>query len=235
MVFAFVGTMNVEPAYAAAKTPKQVKELKVKKVSASKIKLSWKKAANAKKYEVYRADYIEFKYKKIKTTSGTSLTLSPKKDVIYCYKVRGINGKKKGSFSKLLNVSLASFSADKIKVTQNGEVFTMTNNTGKDLLINSYAYCSVNGVNQLYMYEQLIDQCSGVTRISSSLGPSFNLAPGAVFKFRLIIAIDGKYHIINEVDEVEFMINKYYNSLFWCNGTTSWKPSVLPATSQTDI
>lgn len=64
------------------------------------IKLTWKKAKNAKKYQVWRATAKNGKYKLIKTSAETTFTnknLTAGKK--YYYKIRAINGTLKGKFS----------------------------------------------------------------------------------------------------------------------------------------
>lgn len=95
-VFAFAG---VEPSYAATKKPAKVSGVTIKKVSDTKIKVSWKKAKRAKKYKVYRKYYGQKKYKCVKTTKSRSYTTTQAQGKRYYYKVRGINGKKIGKFS----------------------------------------------------------------------------------------------------------------------------------------
>ena len=56
---------------AAVKKPSQVKNLTVKLTAKRTAKLTWKKAAHAKKYQVY-CSVNGGKYKKIKTTKAAS-------------------------------------------------------------------------------------------------------------------------------------------------------------------
>lgn len=62
------------------------------------ISVSWSKAKNAKKYLVYRATSKNGKYKKVKTVKKTTFT-DKKKAGAFFYKIRPVNGKKKGKFS----------------------------------------------------------------------------------------------------------------------------------------
>lgn len=87
------------PAGAAVKKPAQVKITK-STVGKTWASLKWKKAKNAKKYQVYQKKGK--KYKRIKTVKGTKTKISKlKQGTTYKFKVRGINGKKKGRFSKI--------------------------------------------------------------------------------------------------------------------------------------
>lgn len=120
MVFAFVGAMNVETTYAATKKPAKVTGLKVTKASDTKVKISWKKAKNAKKYQVYQKK-DDGNYKLVKTTTKKSCTVAAVQEEAYSYKVRGINGSKKGSFSKSLFYRL--FPARGIKIRVGGQLY----------------------------------------------------------------------------------------------------------------
>ncbi|MBR3738346.1 MAG: fibronectin type III domain-containing protein [Eubacterium sp.] len=84
---------------SSSKTPAKVSGVKAISASDTAIGISWKSAKNAKKYEV--------KFKASSAKSWKSVTVSAKKTTIknlkqntkYQFKVRGINGSKKGSFS----------------------------------------------------------------------------------------------------------------------------------------
>ena len=89
---------------AAVKKPSQVKNLTVKLTAKRAAKLTWKKAAHAKKYQVY-CSVNGGKYKKIKTTKAASVTHKKlKTGAVYVYKVRGINQGKKGSYSSVQRI-----------------------------------------------------------------------------------------------------------------------------------
>lgn len=99
IVLAFAMTTPV--SHAAAK-PGKVKLTSVKSESYNEIELFWKAAKNAKKYEVFRATSKNGKYKRIKVTKvrifyNRKLEMNQE----YFYKVRAVNGKKKGAFSKV--------------------------------------------------------------------------------------------------------------------------------------
>ena len=86
------------------KKPSQVKNLTVKLTAKRAAKLTWKKAAHAKKYQVY-CSVNGGKYKKIKTTKAASVTHKKlKTGAVYVYKVRGINQGKKGSYSSVQRI-----------------------------------------------------------------------------------------------------------------------------------
>ena len=104
MMFTFVTIISAAsvPTYAAAKTPAKVAGVKATAKSTTSIKVTWKKAKYAKKYQVYRATSKTGKYKKVKTTAKLYFTnKSLKSGKKYFYKVRAINGTKKGKFSKI--------------------------------------------------------------------------------------------------------------------------------------
>ena len=92
---------------ASAATVKKPAKVKLTSVKASglKITLKWKKAKNAKKYQVYvKAGAAKWKLRK--TLKKTSLSITGKSGETYSFKVRGLNGKKKGAFSAVKKVSI---------------------------------------------------------------------------------------------------------------------------------
>lgn len=111
LAFAVVFTYSVLPmnqAFAAsAKKPGKVTVSAVTAVSSSSIKVTWKKASNAKKYQIYVSTKKNKNFKRVATVAGSkrSYTVSKlskkslKANTKYYIKVRGINGSKKGKFS----------------------------------------------------------------------------------------------------------------------------------------
>ncbi len=98
---AFSSAAPVEVS-AAVKTLAKVSITSVKSTDYNAVKITWKKASNAKTYEVYRATSKGGTYKKQIATSKLSYTntkLTTGKT--YYYKVRAVNGKKKGKFSSV--------------------------------------------------------------------------------------------------------------------------------------
>lgn len=94
-----VGTTGVEAAAKPAK-PK----LSLKK-DGRKITISWKKCKNAKKYEVW--EQIKGKeWVKKKTTTSLKYSKTVSYDKQYYYRVRGLNGKTKGSYSSKKSVKI---------------------------------------------------------------------------------------------------------------------------------
>ena len=105
MVISCVVLGSVE-VFAASNKPAKVSITSVVSVDYNAVSIVWKKATNAKKYEVYRATSKKGTYKKIKTTEArsfknTGLTTGK----TYYYKVRAINGTQKGAFSAIKSVT----------------------------------------------------------------------------------------------------------------------------------
>ena len=95
----------------AVKKPAKVKGLAVKRTNL-KVKVSWKKAKNARKYQVYQKTGSG-KWKLGKTLKARTLTVSGKYGTTYSFKVRGVNGKKKGAFSAVKKVTIPKKSTPK--------------------------------------------------------------------------------------------------------------------------
>ena len=104
MILSGIGSGAVESAFAASKKPAKVK-ISSLKASGLKMTLKWKKAKNAKKYQVYmRAGSQAWKLKK--TLKKTVFSMNGAEGTGYSFKVRGVNGKKKGSFSAVKKISI---------------------------------------------------------------------------------------------------------------------------------
>jgi thiosulfate/3-mercaptopyruvate sulfurtransferase len=109
MAFAVVVSYSFLPmnqTFAASKKPAKVSGVKAKALKDvdTSIQITWKKAKSAKKYQVYRATSKKGKYKKVATvTSKKYVNKNLKNGKKYYYKVRAINGKKKGKFSKIVS------------------------------------------------------------------------------------------------------------------------------------
>ena len=89
---------------ATVKRPSQVTKLSVKLTAKNTAKITWKKAENAKKYQVY-ASVNGGSYKKLTTTKSTSFTHKKlKSGAVYVYKVRGVNQKKTGNYSSVQRI-----------------------------------------------------------------------------------------------------------------------------------
>ena len=111
MVFTLIPMLGLGRAEAAAKVPPRVAKVKlinavISGKKANAMTLSWGKAKNAKNYQVYR---FQSKWSKYKTVKGCSASVAKLKyGKTYKFKVRAINGKKKGKFSKVVRVVVQS-------------------------------------------------------------------------------------------------------------------------------
>lgn len=107
-------TPSAQTPAATDITAEQAKtKMKKAKASGKSVKLKWKKVKDAKKYQIFRANSKNGKYKKIKTVSKKKTTFVDKKvkrNKKYFYKVRSykvVNGKKVfSSFSKVIAVKV---------------------------------------------------------------------------------------------------------------------------------
>ena len=97
--------MSCVPVSAASK-PAKVSNLHQVSVGPGTVKVGWNKAKKAKKYQVYVSKNGKSgNYKKVKTTKKKAYTLKGyKPGKTLWVKVRAVNGKKKGKFSKKLKV-----------------------------------------------------------------------------------------------------------------------------------
>ena len=108
---------------AADKKPGKVTISSAVSADYNAVKITWKKADYAKKYEVYRAASSNGTYKKVKTTTSRSYTdsgLTTGKK--YYYKVRALNGTAKGAYSSVKSATpklkaITSFKAEKSSLT----------------------------------------------------------------------------------------------------------------------
>lgn len=134
MVFCMAVSVN-----AAAKPAKPT--MNSVKHSGTKATVSWKKAKNAKKYEL-QEKIGSGSWKKIKTTTAVKFTKTIKYDKRYYFRVRGLNGKTKGSFSKSKSILVkkpapkpttptsVTFHGETFKITSDGEKLNYTNKNG---------------------------------------------------------------------------------------------------------
>lgn len=90
------------PVSAASKTPGAVKGVKVTKATYNSVSLSWSKAKKAKKYEVQYKVTGASKWSTKKVASTKVTVTSLKQNTKYSFRVRGVNGKKKGKYSKVV-------------------------------------------------------------------------------------------------------------------------------------
>ncbi len=100
MLIVAVSFAMPEVSSASVLKPAKVTGPKVVKTTYNTVTIKWKAAKRAKTYEVWRATGKSGKYKKIKTVKGTRFTDKNRQTgQTVWYKVRGVNGKKKGKFS----------------------------------------------------------------------------------------------------------------------------------------
>lgn len=93
-----------------AKKPKKVKKLSVKNNKKRTVTIKFGKAKYAKKYEIKYATNKKFKKAKTKKTKKTKYSLKKlKKKKTYWIKVRGVNGKVKGSWSKIKKIKIKKY------------------------------------------------------------------------------------------------------------------------------
>ena len=137
MAFSLISLFFIPQSTQAAtvKRPSQVTGLNVKLTAKNTAKLTWKKAGNAKQYQVY-CSVNKGNYKKIKTTKATSFTQKKLKNgAIYVYKVRGLNQKKTGNYSSVQRIRTISAANPGLSVSAKGVAATLgwkkiTNATG---------------------------------------------------------------------------------------------------------
>ena len=177
--------LTPEKSYAATKKPSKVILSTVKSIDHNAIKISWKKANNAKKYQVWRATSKNGKYKLIKTTTAKTFTnkklITGKK---YYYKVRAINGTKKGNFST------KKYAIPTLKQTV-GIKLTSTENTVK------ITWSKVNGAKGYQIYRSSTKNGAYKKVITTSKLTSSNKKLTAskdyYYKIRAYKKIDGKF------------------------------------------
>ena len=128
VTMAFMPMMSQNQIYAASKKPATVKITKVS-VEGTTVTVKWKKAKRAKKYQVKAGTEI------VKTTSKTSAVFKVKKSCTV--KVRGVNGKKKGSYSKSKKVTIKTPSKPKNPQSKEGKVHSETIAIDKDFNFGS--------------------------------------------------------------------------------------------------
>lgn len=125
-------------ALAASKKPGRVTIKKVKTVNESTIKVTWKKTKNAKKYQVYRSTSKNGSYKLVKTTKATSFKNTGLfAGTKYYYKIRAINGKKKGAFSKKKYATTKTLQQKPIYKPETDDNDTVTGNDPTDTPVDA--------------------------------------------------------------------------------------------------
>ena len=90
------------------KKPTRVKIKSIKRIKKKSIRIKFMKAKYAKKYQVQYASNRKFKKAKIKTTKKVYYTIKTSSKKTYYIRVRGINGTKKGAWSKTKKIKKVS-------------------------------------------------------------------------------------------------------------------------------
>lgn len=94
-----------QTAKSINKKPEKGKIKSVKRIRKNHILVKFKKLKNAKKYHIQYAVNKKFKKAKIKTTKKLMYTIKKiSKDKTYYIRVRGVNGTKKGTWSKVKKI-----------------------------------------------------------------------------------------------------------------------------------
>ena len=147
MIFTMVTVFSAVsmPAYAAAKAPVNVTGVKAAAKSTSSIKITWNKAKNAKKYQVYRAASKNGTYKKAGTTARRYfIDKKLKSGKRYYYKVRGINGSKKGKFSKKVYAATKKASLSDVIVDTSAKTVSIKAKVNGDYFMTSTRHFMVD-------------------------------------------------------------------------------------------
>ena len=90
------------------KKPAKVKIKSIKRIKKKSIRIKFQKAKNAKKYQIQYASNRKFKKAKIKNTKKNYCTIKASRKKTYYIRVRGVNGTKKGTWSKIKKVKKAN-------------------------------------------------------------------------------------------------------------------------------
>ena len=111
MLAAMIPAMQENVFAAKAKKPAKVKKVEISVAEDNSVTVTWKKSKNAKKYVVSVKDGST-KLTSTKKVKSAKLTFQGGNDIKYTIKVRGINGKKKGKWSKAASVTTVDLLAD---------------------------------------------------------------------------------------------------------------------------
>ena len=102
MLMAFMPVTQGSAYAAAAKTPAKVTGVKVTVSKDNKVTITWKAAKNAKTYNVSIKDGSSG-LTAVKSSKKVKVTFKGGNAVKYTVKVQGVNGKKKGQYSKAVS------------------------------------------------------------------------------------------------------------------------------------
>lgn len=178
--------VTTDEVSAASKKPSKVKITSIQSYDYNSVKITWKKAKNTKKYQVYRAASKNGKYKLVKTTTSRSyinkqLTTGKK----YYYKVRGVNGSKKGRFSS------KKYAVPKLKKTNGVKVTSSDHNS------ISISWNKVNGAKgyQVYRAGSKTGTYKKVksTTVSNFTNTGLTVGKTYYYKVRAYRIVNGKY------------------------------------------
>ena len=106
--------LSVDAYAASSKKPARVTNVKLSSSTTKSLSVKWGKAKNAKKYQIAykKASAKKYKYVTLKKGKRSYVIKKLKANTQYRVKVRGINGKKKGKWSKV-----KKFKTKKVKAT----------------------------------------------------------------------------------------------------------------------
>lgn len=102
-VIVLVSAFSVLPITSFAVSVGTPSNVTITVSSATKVKVSWDKSKNAKKYNVYQSTKSNSGYKLVKSTTANNLTISKlKSGKTYYFKVRAVNGKSYSKYSAVV-------------------------------------------------------------------------------------------------------------------------------------
>lgn len=211
VAFSYIATEPIE-VYAAGKKPSKVTINSVKSVDYNAVKITWKKASNAKKYEVYRSNSKNGTFKKVKTTESksfknTGLTTGK----TYYYKVRGINGNKKGAFSVVKSATPKLKKVTSLIVTRKSKTSI------------KLSWKKVNGAKGYQVYRSAT-KSGTYKKIKTTTSTSFinkNLKSGKkyYYKVRAYRVVNGKNKYSNFSDRKTVGSSSGKKTCVTCNGS----------------
>lgn len=165
---AFAPTQTVE---AAAKKPAQVKTVNVKAVNSTKAKISWKKAKNAKTYQVNIATDKKFKKnKKAYSTKAVSKTVSKlKAGRKYYVRIRA-KGKSYGKWSSVKSFTLKAKKINTKKPSTSSKPTKPADNNSKPINSQPTGPAKPVSCKHSWKYEMNMDSMSKPQRDMTGCG-----------------------------------------------------------------
>ncbi|MBR3126046.1 MAG: fibronectin type III domain-containing protein, partial [Mogibacterium sp.] len=213
--FGTVFTGTSYQAFAASK-PARVTGVKASALSNYSIKVTWKKTKSAKKYQVYCAEKKNGKYRRTATVSGTCYVDSNlNKGTRYYYKIKAVNGSKKGAFSSVKAASTKNSSLYDVTVNKEAKTVTISARVNGYYFNNSTRHFMVdqNGFNKgkaiLSSYCTPDDLYNGLIKAG---GVSWSKTAGKTLK-------NGEKNTVNNAENKNF--SKLDISVSWGNETHS--------------